>query len=216
MSSSAATETADTSRNVRLSRPARREQLLAAAQDVFVANGYHSTAMDEIADRAGVSKPVLYQHSPSKLELYLSLLDRHVESLVASVRDALEATEDNKQRVQGVTSAFFEFVDREGAPFRLVFESDITSEPAVRRRVAAMTAACAEPIATVIAEDTGLPREEAKMLGIALVGQAQITARWWLSNGRPIPREDAARLVFSLSWRGIRGVPKSAPEPVRP
>ena len=71
-----------------------------------------------------------------------------------------------------------------------------------------MTAACAEPISVVIAEDTGLPEHEARMLGIALVGQAQVTARWWLTNGRPIPREDAARLVFSLSWRGIRGFPK--------
>lgn len=216
MTSTATTDTDDTARGGRLSRPERREQLLAAAQDVFVANGYHATAMDEIAERARVSKPVLYQHFPSKMELYLSLLDRHVESLVASVRVALDATEDNKQRVAGVTSAFFEFVDREGAPFRLVFESDITSEPEVRRRVAQMTAACAEPISAVIAEDTGLPRAEAQMLGIALVGQVQVTARWWLSHGRPIPREDAARLVFSLSWRGIRGFPKSGTESVRP
>ena len=107
-----------------------------------------------------------------------------------------------------MTSAFFRFVDTDGEAFRLVFESDLTSEPLVSDRVARMTAACAEPISLVIAEDTGLPEHEARMLGIALVGQAQVTARWWLTNGRPIPREDAARLVFSLSWRGIRGFPK--------
>jgi AcrR family transcriptional regulator len=201
--------TPDPARGTRLSRPARRRQLLGAAQEVFVANGYHATAMDEIAERAGVSKPVLYQHFPSKLELYLAVLDRLVDSLVEAVSAALEATHDNKQRVMGVTAAFFSFVDTDGEAFRLVFESDLTSEPLVRERVASMTAACAAPISTVIAEDTGLPAGEARMLGIALVGQAQVTARWWLSNGRPIPREDAARLVFSLSWRGIRGFPKS-------
>lgn len=209
MSSAAAAPSADPVRGTRLSRPARRKQLLGAAQQVFVASGYHATAMDEIAERAGVSKPVLYQHFPSKLELYLAVLDRHVDALVDAVREALEATDDNKQRVAGVTGAFFSFVDTDGEAFRLVFESDLTSEPLVRDRVARMTAACAEPISVVIAEDTGLPPEQARMLGIALVGQAQVTARWWLTNGRPIPREDAARLVFSLSWRGIRGFPKS-------
>ncbi|MFC3690412.1 TetR/AcrR family transcriptional regulator [Aquipuribacter hungaricus] len=208
MTSAAAAPSADTVRGTRLSRPARRQQLLRAAEEVFVASGYHATAMDEIADRAGVSKPVLYQHFPGKLELYLAVLDRHVDALVDAVRQALTVTEDNKQRVAGVTAAFFSFVDTDGEAFRLVFESDLTSEPLVADRVARMTAACAEPISVVIAEDTGLPEHEARMLGIALVGQAQVTARWWLSNGRPIPREDAARLVFSLSWRGIRGFPK--------
>ncbi len=209
MTSTPAPATAEPARGTRLSRPARRQQLLGAAQEVFVASGYHATAMDEIADRAGVSKPVLYQHFPSKLELYLALLDHHVDTLVDAVSDALTVTDDNRLRVAGVTSAFFEFVDTDGGAFRLVFESDLTSEPLVRERVARMTAACAEPISVVIAEDTGLPAEQARMLGIALVGQAQVTARWWLSSGRPIPREDAARLVFSLSWRGIRGFPKS-------
>ena len=89
MTSAAAAPSADTARGTRLSRPARRKQLLGAAQDVFVASGYHATAMDEIADRAGVSKPVLYQHFPSKLELYLAVLDRLVDSLVEAVSEAL-------------------------------------------------------------------------------------------------------------------------------
>src|SRR3954447_19497686 len=76
-------------RGTRLPRMARRRQLLAAAQEVFVAQGYHAAAMDEIAERAGVSKPVLYQHFPGKLELYLALLDEHAEGLVTTVRTAL-------------------------------------------------------------------------------------------------------------------------------
>ena len=66
-------------RGGRLPRSARRKQLMAAAQEVFVAQGYHAAAMDDIADRAGVSKPVLYQHFPGKLELYLALLDKHAD-----------------------------------------------------------------------------------------------------------------------------------------
>ena len=86
-------------RGTRLPRSARREQLLGAAQEVFVANGYHAAAMDDIAERAGVSKPVLYQHFPSKLELYLALLDQHAESSQARVRAALDSTTDNHERV---------------------------------------------------------------------------------------------------------------------
>jgi AcrR family transcriptional regulator len=90
-------------RGTRLPRRARREQLLGAAQEVFVAQGYHSAAMDDIAERAGVSKPVLYQHFPGKLELYLALLDQHCESLLQSVRGALASTTDNKTLTVGCT-----------------------------------------------------------------------------------------------------------------
>ena len=71
-------------RGVRLPRSARRAQLLEAAQEVFVGSGYHAAAMDEIAERAGVSKPVLYQHFPGKLDLYLALLDQHSGELVGA------------------------------------------------------------------------------------------------------------------------------------
>src|SRR3954465_12364704 len=104
-------------RPVRLPRSARRKQLLAAAQQVFVAQGYHAAAMDDIAERAGVSKPVLYQHFPSKLDLYLALLDRHCDDLVERVRAALESTTDNRQRVEATLSAYFGFVTRDGEAF---------------------------------------------------------------------------------------------------
>ena len=83
----------------RLPRPARRGQLLGAAQEVFVAQGYHAAAMDEIAERAGVSKPVLYQHFPGKLELYLALLD---ESVRRARRDRpRRAVLDDRQQAAG-------------------------------------------------------------------------------------------------------------------
>ena len=98
-------------RGTRLPRSLRREQLLGAAQEVFVANGYHAAAMDDIAEQAGMSKPVLYQHFPSKLDLYVALLDQHAEMLLARVRAALESTTDNHERVAGCIRAYFDFVD---------------------------------------------------------------------------------------------------------
>ena len=98
----------------RLPRSARRKQLLGAAQEVFVAQGYHAAAMDEIAERAGVSKPVLYQHFPSKLELYLALLDLHADALERQVRNALESTTDNHDRVFRCVEVYFDFVDEPG------------------------------------------------------------------------------------------------------
>ena len=78
----AASGGAQTARPTRLPRSARRKQLLAAAQQIFVAHGYHAAAMDDIAERAGVSKPVLYQHFPGKLELYRALLTTCADDLV--------------------------------------------------------------------------------------------------------------------------------------
>jgi AcrR family transcriptional regulator len=196
-------------RGARLPRNARRTQLLGAAREVFVAQGYHAAAMDEIAERAGVSKPVLYQHFPSKRDLYLALLEQHTDEVVGAIRDALASTPDNKQRVAATMEAYYAFIDSESESFRLVFESDFTSDPEVRDLLDRMQRGCAEAIAEVIAEDTGLPAAEAELLAIGLTGISHVTARYWIPAGRPIPRETAAALVAHLSWRGIGGFPKA-------
>src|SRR5438105_8967463 len=165
---------------IRLPRSQRRRQLLGAAQEVFVEQGYHSAAMDDIAERAGVSKPVLYQHFPGKLDLYLALLDQHCESLLQAIRTALASTTDNKMRVRATMDAYFAYVEDDGGAFRLVFESDLTNEPAVRERVDKVTTECAEAICEVIAEDTGLSRAESMPPASGLGGRAQAGARSWL------------------------------------
>ena len=194
----------------RLPRAVRRKQLLAAAQDVFVAQGYHDTSMEDIADHAGVSKPVLYQHFPGKLELYLALLDTQAEALGAAVHDALARTDDNRERIHGVLSAYFQFVDRddEDGAFRLIFETDLGNEPAVRERVEAVTGKTIAAVANTVASDTGLSREQAELLSTALTGAAQVAARWWLANDRPVSQADAVRLLESLLWRGISNFPR--------
>jgi AcrR family transcriptional regulator len=202
-----------TPRGQRLPRSARRAQLLEAAQAAFVELGYHAAAMDDIADRAGVSKPVLYQHFPGKLELYLALLDQHCETLENLVRNALEAPgHEPKEKVQGSIEAYFDFVSREGAAFRMVFESDLTNESAVRNRLDAVELACAEAIADVIMQDAALPESEAMLLGVALAGMSQIAARYWLSQQAEVPQGLATRLVGSLAWRGIASFPAAGGE----
>ncbi|MCW2665843.1 MAG: TetR family transcriptional regulator [Frankiales bacterium] len=200
---------AGAARGVRLPRPARRKQLLGAAQEVFVAQGYHAAAMDDIAERAGVSKPVLYQHFPGKLELYLALLDQHAEDLVGKVRQALASTTDNRARVEASVAAYFDFVAGDGEAFRLVFESDLRNDPAVRERVERMTQSCVEAIADTIASDTGHREEEALLLSVGLSGLAEVGARWWLASEGRIPQERAVELLVGLSWRGISGTPRA-------
>ncbi len=204
------TATSDTRpRSNRLPRHERRRQLLDAALEVFVSQGYHAAAMDEIAERAGVSKPVLYQHFPGKLELYLALLDESVDTLVETVRDALRSNPDPKQRVAATFGAYFEFVGGQGQAYRLVFESDLSNETAVRDRLDRGTSECAEMVSQAVREDAGLSHDEAHLLSVGLVGMAQITARYWLGTRDHIPREAAEQLVARLAWRGISGWPRS-------
>ena len=203
----AASGGAQTARPTRLPRSARRKQLLAAAQQIFVAQGYHAAAMDEIAERAGVSKPVLYQHFPGKLELYLALLDTHCDAIIARVRDAMLATPDNKERVKGAVRAYFDFVDHESEAFRLVFESDLRNDPQVRERVERVEQGCIEAVTDTIISDTGVNQAAAALLASGLVGAAGQSAQYWLATGRQTPKGDAEALVAALVWRGIATFP---------
>ena len=196
-------------RGARMPRRERRAQLLESALEVFVAQGYHAAAMDDIAERAGVSKPVLYQHFPGKLDLYLALLDRSCDQIIDNCRAALESTDDNKQRVEATMDVFYEYVAHDTGAFRLVFESDLTNEPAVREQVDRVTAECARLIAGVIHEDTGLPDEASRLLAVSLVGMAQVSARFWLTEAGGLGRDQAAALVAGLAWRGIGGYPRT-------
>jgi AcrR family transcriptional regulator len=191
----------------RLPRDERRAQLLVAALEIFTASGYHAASMDEIAERASVSKPVLYQHFPSKLDLYLAVLDLHIDSLVFAIQKAIASTRDNRNRVKATIEAYFGFIEGEGEAFRLLFESDMSVEPQVRERLERMSYDCAVAVSAVISADTGLPKDESMILAIGLIGCAQIAARHWLEKGGKIDRTAASTLISSLLWRGISGFP---------
>ena len=189
-----------------LPRSERRAQLLEAALGVFVENGYHQAAMDDIAARAGVSKPVLYQHFPGKLELYLALVDQHSTELEKLVRDAL-ALEDNKARINTMVNAYFDFVAQEGAAFRLIFESDLANDPEVRKRLDQVDLTCAEAMADIIRSETSMEHDEAVLVGVGCVGLAQTSARHWLDHEDTISKETATRITSALIRRGFGAFP---------
>jgi AcrR family transcriptional regulator len=180
---------------------------LTAAQHVFVTNGYHAAAMDDIAEYAGVSKPVLYQHFPGKLELYLALLETHGSELLRRVREAIDSTPDNKQRVHAVLAALYEFIDGEGQAFRLLFESDLRGEPEVEAAVERSMSGCVDAVTEAVTADAGLDRERARLLAVGLVGLSQVTARYWLDNRDSVSRDEAISLMSTLAWKGLAGFP---------
>ena len=200
-------------RTVRLSRSARRAQLLVAARDVFAAQGYHAAAMDDIAERAGDSKPVLYQHFPGKLELYRALLTTCADDLVERVRDAIGATSDNHDRVSAAVSAYFDFVVGDGQAYRLVFESDLRGEPEAAAVVDGALTRCIDIVAAAVTTDAGLDGPRARLLAVGLVGLSQTAAQYWLDSDREVPRDEAVALMSSLAWRGLAGVPMAHDRP---
>ncbi|MHA7649034.1 TetR/AcrR family transcriptional regulator [Mycobacterium sp. ML4] len=194
-------------RGNRLPRDERRGQLLTVASDVFVESGYHAAGMDEIADRAGVSKPVLYQHFSSKLELYLAVLNRHVENLVCGVQQALGRTTDNRRRLHSAVQAFFDFIEHDGQGYRLIFENDYVTEPEVAAQVRVATESCIDAVFALIAEDSGLDPHRARMIAVGLVGMSVDCARYWLDSDRPISKSDAVEGTVQFAWGGLSHVP---------
>jgi hypothetical protein len=90
-----------------------------------------------------------------------------------------------------------------------VFESDLSNEPAVRARLDRMQQECAELVSEVVREDAGISDDEAHLLSVAMVGMAQVSARYWLSSHGHITRQAAEQMVARLAWRGISGWPRS-------
>src|SRR6201998_2839685 len=194
-------------RGNRLPRDERRGQLLIAASDVFVEKGYHAAGMDEIADRAGVSKPVLYQHFSSKLELYLAVLQRHVENLVSGVQQALSTTTDNRRRLHSAVQAFFDFIEHDSQGYRLIFENDYVTEPEVAAQVRVATERSIAAVFPLISEHSGLDPHRARMIAVGLVGISVDCARYWLDSDRPISKSDAVEGTVQFAWGGLSHVP---------
>ncbi|MFC5993996.1 TetR/AcrR family transcriptional regulator [Pseudonocardia hispaniensis] len=194
-------------RGARLSRSARRAQLLVAARDVFADQGYHAAAMDDIAERAGVSKPVLYQHFPGKLELYRALLTTYADELVERVQAAINTNTENRDRVHAAVAAYFDFVAGEGQAYRLVFGSDLRSEPEAAAVIDGALTRCIDAVADVVTKDAGLDVDRARLLAVGLVGLSQVAAQFWLDTERSVPRDEAVTLMSALAWKGLAGFP---------
>jgi AcrR family transcriptional regulator len=190
----------------RLPGPRRRRQLLDVATSVFAARGFHGTSMEDVAEAAGVTKPVLYQHFSSKRELYRELLDQVGNQLVEAVTKAVWAATGPRAQVEAGFAAYFRFVALHADAFRLLFGSgarrDEEFADAVRRVEDTMAGAIAALIEADIAND------HRELLGYGIVGLAEVTSRHWVATGDSSVRnaDRLARRVSELAWAGLRGI----------
>jgi AcrR family transcriptional regulator len=192
---------------------ARRTQLMVAGLEVFTEKGFHLASMDDIAKRAGVSKPILYQHFSSKEDFYLGVLDERVEVIVQQIADAIEGADGNRNRLEAAIACYFQLVDDADHGFRLIFESDFTMNHEVRARVEDVVAQVSRVVGTEVANQTGKSIGEANILAGGLCGMAQAAAWRWLRLGRPIGMEAAIAQTLDLAWNGLSSVNTAASSP---
>ena len=159
----------------------RRSAVMRAGLEVFAEKGFHLASMDDIAERAGVSKPILYQHFSSKNELYLGILDERVDAIVQQVRSAIESVSTNKSRLEAAIGCYFNLIDDADLGYRLIFESDFTMNHDVRARVEDVVAQVSRVVGTEVANQTGKSIGEANILAGGLCGMAQAAAWRWLA-----------------------------------
>jgi AcrR family transcriptional regulator len=184
----------------------RRSNIMMAGLEIFSEKGFHATAMDDIAERAGISKPILYQHFASKQDLYLGVLDERVDVLVAQVSNAIDSTTGNQARLEAAIACYFRLVDDADRGYRLIFESDFTTNHDVRARVEDVVAQVSRVVGTEVMRQTGMSMGEANILAGGLCGMAQAAAWRWLRLGRPIPMEQAVAQTLNLAWNGLGAV----------
>jgi AcrR family transcriptional regulator len=188
----------------RLPAARRRRQLLDVALRAFAEKGFHLTSMDDVAEAAGVTKPVLYQHFASKRDLYLQLLDDVGGRMLEGIAKAVAEAAGPRQQVDAGFSAYFAFVAQEADAFRLLFGSGTRRDDEFERAVRLVEASIAEAVAVFIQAD--IDPEHRRTLAHGLVGLAEGTSRLWLADGMPTPPDVLARQIADMAWAGLRGV----------
>ena len=196
----------------RLPAAERRNQLLFVALEKFAASGFHGTSMEEIADAAGVTKPVLYQHFPSKRKLYLELLDMVGSELLELLTSSAEAEKQPFQRVLAGFRAYFRFVGENMSAFQLLFGSGARRTDEFADYVATVEESIAATIGKFI--DADIDEGHRDLLGYAIVGLAEVAGRRWVSQSSGVAGalkpSDGDRLAIQLAdlvWAGLRGLP---------
>ncbi len=187
--------------------PERRAQLLDVARRVFGTSGFHAASMETVAKRAGVTKPILYDHFPSKKDLYLALLDADLAILQDEVSKALASPLGNRERIRASFQAYFDFVDEHAEGFRLLMQETVGSEADFRARVAEVRDQILKEVADLIVRESRgrLDRTEAETVALALVGMAETVAQADV-GASAAERQEALDTLVRLAWRGITGV----------
>lgn len=190
--------------SVRLSATARREQLIDVAVSVFARNGYHTTSMNDVADAAGVTKPVLYQHFASKRELYLALLESVGHRLLTRISKATAEAEDGRAQTLAGFRSYFHWVAEDHDAFLLLFGSGSRRDEEFASAVRQITDELATFIAPLIAVD--IASEHRQTLAHAVVGMAEGASRRLVDAGTSFDPDALAEQIGALAWAGLRGI----------
>ncbi|WP_084522570.1 TetR/AcrR family transcriptional regulator [Nocardia inohanensis] len=194
-------------------RQERQRAVVAAAAGLFAACGYRAASMEEIACRAGISKPVLYKSFSSKLELYLVVLHDALQVLNETLTAALAPAQEMRSIVVATVTALFDFADAHPRSAALLAGAAAVDEPSAQRVAQQAARMCADALGEALSRYP-LPRAERGWLITAeLVAIAQSCARDWVVTGKPLPKHEAIATTAALCWTGLSGVRLAAPEP---
>jgi AcrR family transcriptional regulator len=195
----------------RLPADRRRQQLLEVALTLFAQRGFNATTMDDIAESAGVTKPLLYQHFESKRALYLELVGTVSDTMLEAIGKAVASARGPREQVEGGFAAYFHLVVTHADGFYLLFGSDVPNDPELSRAVRHVENSIAEAIEDLI--DAGLDEGHRRLLAYAVVGMAEGASRHFLAARDPLegdPEESEAtrlaRRLADLAWAGLRSV----------
>lgn len=188
----------------RMTGQMRREQLIEVGRAAFAELGFDGAGVEEIAHRAGVSKPVVYEHFGGKEGLYAVVIDREMRALEDVVMEAL-VSGSWKQRIEKAALALLTYVDEQTDGFVILVRD---SKRGTERSYSTLLNAAVNEVSYILAEafeHRGLDAALAPLYAQALVGMVANTAQWWLDVRSPAKEEVAAHIV-NLSWHGLRGL----------
>ena len=195
----------------RLPADMRRQQLVEVSLSLFAERGFNATTMDDIAEAAGVTKPLLYQHFASKRALYLERVDSVAQTMLDAIGKAVAAAVGPRQQVESGFAAYFHVVVTHADAFQLLFGSDVPNDPELSRAMRQVEKSIAEAIDLLI--DAGLDEDHRRLLAYAVVGMAEGASRHFLAARHPSgadPHEAEARVLArrlaDLAWAGLRSV----------
>jgi AcrR family transcriptional regulator len=183
----------------------RRQQLLDVGRSLFAERGFEATSTEEIAARAGVSKPIVYEHFGGKEGLYAVVVDREMQSLLDRMTGALTAGHP-RALLEQAALALLTYVEDETDGFRiLVRDSPVATTTGT---FSSLLNDIASQVEYILAREFKARGFEPKLAGLysqALVGMVALTGQWWLEVRRPKRDEVAAHLV-NLAWNGLSGL----------
>jgi AcrR family transcriptional regulator len=185
----------------------RRAQLLEVARKVFGRHGFHTVTMDTVAKEAGVTKPILYDHFPSKRDLYLALLEADLANLRERLHDALDRSAGNRERIRGSFQAYFDFVDEHAEGFRLLMQEATGPERQFREMVGQLRSEIMGRVTEIIVRESkgGIDRSDAEIVSLGLIGMVEFTAQR-NPGAQKAERRRAVDTLVKLAWKGITGL----------